>query len=531
MDPQFPLELLQKIFLLLVKFHLREPSHRTRRPEWITITHVCRYWREAALGLRELWTYITLNLSISWSLAMMERSAPLPVHIDRYIGESSRIGVKALATSGLLSASRIRTLRLIGRPADILEVLNHLCSPSPLESLTLLITGAEEPVNIPETLCARDTPHFRRLTFETSMCIGAPLWLLAGVTHFTTSANVLIREHLSTLQAMPQLEELRVSHLFNDREPGHLPLAHVALPRLSLLTVHSNSPQFFVDLSAHIVGAPPTTLRRHFFWRLFSLQEWEPKIFTAMFALIPHDSAPGADDGGLRAAQVTGGPERGSFEVWSRSARSACTGCSDALFLFRLHWWRVLHRALEADGIGYCPFFHLASLCALLQTTRVVDLTVAPLLETTPYATPTAVEEEGMQPKVVTQWHALLMALPSVKILRLHRCSSAGASVLHAIATSPGLLPQLRKVFVVQSIVRYAGGVADTDAGSAMANRDIVRVNIGAELVEAVRVRSGLEVVLVRCEIDEEALEALRKRDRVDFGNEWEYMQSVSLES
>ena len=243
-----------------------------------------------------------------------------------------------------------------------------------------------------------------------------------------------------------------------------------------------------------------------------------------MLALVPCDSAPGVDDGGLRAAQVTGGPECGSFEVWSRTTQTAGAVHSDALFLFRLV--RVLIRALEAlDEHG--PFFRLASLCVLLQTTRVEDFTVA----LSSAALTAAVEEEGecmvdvLRPEVVAQWRALLVALPAVKILRLHRRSPMAASVLRALAASPGLLPHLRRVFVVQSTVQCAGGVASTDYGSTV----VIKTNMGAELVEAVSVRSGLEVMFVGCKVDEEVLEALRKQASVDFGNEWEYMQSVRL--
>jgi hypothetical protein len=471
---------------------------------------------------------------------MMERSAPLLVHIDRVIGVTSADGVEALTASGLLSASRIRTLRLLGHPADIPKVLNHLCDPSPLESLSLCVADTGESVDLPETLCERDTPHFRRLTFETSACIRAPLWLLAGVTHFTTSASVPLHELLSTLQAMPQLEVLCVADILNQWDhldaPEQLPLARAVLPRLSLLSVREGSPHCLVILSSHI-DAPPT-LRRRLFWRIFFVHGWEPSIFTAVQALVPCNSARGMDDGGLRAAQVTGGPTRGSFEVWSRTGTGAETGAfarEDVLFLFRLNWQRLL---ILTDGPldEHCPFFHLASLCAYLQTTRIEDLTAAP--ETSSATVESGTTDVQDTPDVVAQWPALLAALPSVRTLRLHRGSPACVSVLRALAESPVLLPLLQKVFVVQSAVRYAArsaargdgvGVADAEASSAMACHKFVQADVGAELLEAVSVRSGLEVVLVGCEVDEEALEALRKRARVDFGNEWEYMQSVHV--
>ena len=94
----------------------------------------------------------------------MERSAPLPVHIDRCIGTYAD-GSEALATSVPLCASRIHTLRLSGYPADILEVLNHLCGPSPLESLALRVCNAVEAIYLSETVRERHAklppPHVR----------------------------------------------------------------------------------------------------------------------------------------------------------------------------------------------------------------------------------------------------------------------------------------------------------------------------------------------------------------------------------
>ncbi|KAF8267422.1 hypothetical protein EI94DRAFT_1325452 [Lactarius quietus] len=146
---QLPVEILQKIFLLLAELYASErvPNQNpTTRPDWIAITHVCRYWRSAALGLRELWSSITPGLSISWSQAMMERSAPLPVRIDIRISTSSTDGLHPLAASELLfAASRIRTLRLVGLRTDILRVLDRLRSPSPLESLDSASSTADSP--------------------------------------------------------------------------------------------------------------------------------------------------------------------------------------------------------------------------------------------------------------------------------------------------------------------------------------------------------------------------------------------------
>src|SRR5260221_12147346 len=117
MTCRLPVELLQAIFMLLPALYASETSkgRPSPRPDWIAVTHVCRHWRSAALGLHELWSSINPGLSILWAQAMIERSAPLPIRVDLRISTSSPDGLHPLAASELLfAASRIHTLRLVG---------------------------------------------------------------------------------------------------------------------------------------------------------------------------------------------------------------------------------------------------------------------------------------------------------------------------------------------------------------------------------------------------------------------------------
>jgi hypothetical protein len=58
--------------------------------------------------------------------------------------------------------------------------------------------------------------------------------------------------------------------------------------------------------------------------------------------------------------------------------------------------------------------------------------------------------------------------------------------------------------------------------GTAGAHK-LAHENAGAELVAVVKGRYGLEVVLIGCEVDDEAQEALRKRAQVNIEDEWVY--------
>jgi hypothetical protein len=500
---------------------------------------------------------------------MMERSSPLPVHVDIRISCSSSTnsssssfadGFHPLAASELLFvASRIRTLRLSGLRSDILHVLNRLRSPSSkLESLTLSIyDGGGPPVSLPVSLFGgndKAAPNLRRLTFATDTCITAPLWLLRGITEFTTGADVTLLELLETLQAMPQLQILRVQHcraVWDEDVAGAegAPLRIVTLPHLRLIAFRDTTPRRFVHLIPRI-DAPPT-VRRYLFWRTWAVASWErwSGMLYAMRAFIPRDSVFGARDGGLRAARVRGGPARGSFAVWSRSA-SGEGGEEEALFKFRIDW-----KGSPVDPRGETlldhssPFFHLGGLCTQLPAMRVSDLTIEP--EPVPDGGQAVNGTEIVSTSTI-HWQSLLRALDSVQSLRLHGGDRLGKGIqkissplLHTVVSaseSETLLPHLQHLYIVRCDVRCVaqvprdgvglwnlrrfalpGGAVPGQAGLVTGDGEVGR-GVGNELVALVRRRVGLEVVLVGCGVDDEVLDELRKHAQVSLGDEWVYV-------
>jgi len=400
----------------------------------------------------------------------------------------------------------------------------------------MIADGRSMSVDLPGFLFGGEAPYCRRLAFETAVSIQAPRWLLANITHFTTSAGVGLLDVLSTLQGMPQLEVLCINFIITVWPTvgmTTLPLPRAALPRLSLLSVCDWSPYHLVILSSHI-DAPPT-LRRQFFWAMRYVHDFNylEDTFTSIQGIIPRGSTLGAD-GGMRIGCVMGDHKHGSFEIWSRTHTEPASAATreNALFLFNVHW-NVPRRPRHIHNCSprrFCrcapeppnPFPHLAVVCKRVRTAHVEDLAVMRLM-------PEAVIESDYIPgeyvigepeqDVAAQWQALLAELPSVKTLRLHRGSPACLSVLRALSACASLLPCLQKVFVVQSIVRYTAAVA-SPLGSAGIFGSGSGTNVGAELVDVVEARLGLEVVLVGCEVDDEALDALRKRARVVIWDE-----------
>jgi hypothetical protein len=119
-----------------------------------------------------------------------------------------------------------------------------------------------------------------------------------------------------------------------------------------------------------------------------------------------------------------------------------------------------------------------------------------------------------------------------VNSLRLHRGTSSVLSRLSAY----DLLPRLQKLYVTQCTIRYTGEQQPDGLALWNVKRLALRgapspgfathdsTNVGDELVELVHGRCGLEVILIDCGVDGDALETLRKHAHVDVGDEWVYI-------
>lgn len=85
--PKIPLDVISAIFENLRNRHqpnprLINPKYASESLRWIPeATHVCHYWREAAISTRNLWRNINLVASIPWALEFARRSGSSPICI------------------------------------------------------------------------------------------------------------------------------------------------------------------------------------------------------------------------------------------------------------------------------------------------------------------------------------------------------------------------------------------------------------------------------------------------------------------
>jgi len=48
---------------------------------WITVTHVCGFWRQVALDCRNLWTHSRFDLGLEWTTEMLRRARDAPLDL------------------------------------------------------------------------------------------------------------------------------------------------------------------------------------------------------------------------------------------------------------------------------------------------------------------------------------------------------------------------------------------------------------------------------------------------------------------
>ncbi|KAI0044100.1 hypothetical protein FA95DRAFT_303721 [Auriscalpium vulgare] len=226
---------------------------------WITVTHVCRRWRDVALGYPQLWTLVAFDLGDAWAQEMVARSQSAALLMSPAVDSLSDIGIDIIAKS----VHRVKELDFgVADECDtMLALVQQLTKPAlELEDLTLY--ALDDLLPIPDGFLGGSAPRLRTL----SMCgFFFDLWaspLLHGLRHL--EVRVACEDHetmdvcddiLEALQAMPALESLHLGHCFplQDHISGHDRAGHsakmVALPNLESLHVTVQH-----DACAHVLN-------------------------------------------------------------------------------------------------------------------------------------------------------------------------------------------------------------------------------------------------------------------------------------
>jgi hypothetical protein len=438
-----PVELLAYIFTFCTqapdKPYLHYPA------ALIAITHVCHYWRTLALSYAPLWTSVTCGtrLPLHWIKASMERSQPMLMDFDLQILPWDHTKIIPL----LSDFTRVRSLCLKGSRHTIHPILDSLCSPLPIQSLSLClkdIESEERKFILSDDLFGGMAPSIRCIQFDADCRIVAPHWLLRGVTHFTSTEPISPSELLDVLRQMPALTYLDFRPLSYQWGKLDADLSPIQMPQLTNLIVHTNGyPHTFLPLNQLLLL--PADAKRRLELHLSRFCGWIARLedWTGLSPLLD-----AADR--FQHIHFSGEHKEGWFRMWTGGA---ATTWEDAEFCLFAEW-------KDDFGDSGMRTSRLASqfveVCGALGVARARRLAVHL----------TAVDWRKFKKRQndlsESYWWKLLEKLPGIEELELY-LTGVGASGggVWKVSTAPAVLPALRRVRVVapeldQLLAQYA---------------------------------------------------------------------------
>ena len=338
---------------------------------WVpAVAHVCRHWRNVALGHPRLWSNIALHLGRTCALRMLTLSRAVPITIamgDPHPCEASvrpfswgrppkpgppkldphEVLVKHLfhireLELGACSCTTRRWVSLLETAAPLLETL--------LLRINLHRSGSlpNTPIALPDNFLATH-PRLRRIVLEnaflSSWTLGShPLAQLASLTiiapdpRHTTDHSALVTptrdQLLECLLLMPALQELRLEHCLPHIAPTYSPRT-VSLSQLHTLTVQGCVDRCCQLLS--LLDIPPAATMKVCCWSIHPRSELD--CLRILPLLSAHLSRTGHVGEGTRSG--TGGPH--ALTLSSEAADN------DDHTLFVLSAWHAFTRLTVAD--------------------------------------------------------------------------------------------------------------------------------------------------------------------------------------
>ncbi|KAI0064666.1 hypothetical protein BV25DRAFT_276815 [Artomyces pyxidatus] len=215
---------------------------------WIGITHVCRRWRDVALGIAQLWSRIDLDYGLDWFEEMIVRSKSAPVAIICRFTSPVSFAIDLI----IAHLSQIQTLDLVvGSLTDSeLRLLHHglaTCPAPCLQTLSLIDNYRPKLSHPPKPLeIAHQAPRLQSLVLDNVFQISWDQFTFREISRL----HVVLPKHeyvgpfplpsletiLDCLEKLPSLTLLVLGECFpRSHDPTHHLSRTIALPRLDWL--------------------------------------------------------------------------------------------------------------------------------------------------------------------------------------------------------------------------------------------------------------------------------------------------------
>ncbi|KAI0063847.1 hypothetical protein BV25DRAFT_1899069 [Artomyces pyxidatus] len=363
-----PYDILQLIFEELaleqrpgLKVYREGRDARQAMLGWITVTHVCWHWRQAALAISRLWSQdLTPELGLMWFSLMLTRSRKMPISV---ILCSTTLNSREAEYLQMLidHFPRIRSLTVYGDIGTISSWL--LPKPMPqLQNLTLSVNHPRSSVsfynlvtltNLPPTLCRLSLSNF---TFAWTS-------IPTGLTRLSVAWSQLpISKFMECIKSSSQLESLTLLHTtFRYPAHGEIPPLLIRLPALARLVLTACLDDI-VWLLDHIEVQNWTQLH------LQTACVLDDRGGPVLLALVPFLRRGGQEPISFRTLSIEHSIYQLRIAADSRSAVDT-RGCPS--FTFLEHKPRLLvmlaqdHADLHAQFLGVCATLPLHDLDAL----------------------------------------------------------------------------------------------------------------------------------------------------------------------
>jgi len=189
----------------------------------VTLTHVCRAWREIFISRASLWTSLDfMDLDRTSVYIQRSRGAPLEILLDLYDDPHSYDDVSLLT---LPLIGRLKALELFGSSQDVLRTTEHFNSPAPLlEKLDIRVVDGR-PTTVKNTLFDRNLSSLRELNLY-GVHTNLPWQNLSNLTTFdfrrVPSSTISVTQLLDFFERAPLLREIKLEDSPISQKVPHL---------------------------------------------------------------------------------------------------------------------------------------------------------------------------------------------------------------------------------------------------------------------------------------------------------------------
>ena len=225
------------VFVLIPRFFTDEWEWSPMNKPLITMTHVCRSWRNVLLSAPSLWTQIDFSKSTkSQQEAFLHRSGDQPLHIHDYLDDEDNMGPFLSTTRRNLS--RLQELSISSCILDLHHLLMSFLTPAPkLKYLEIANDPniTEMDIKLPKIFGG----HLPKLTSLKLFYLHTNLrdFNFPSLTRFefNTGTKILVRDLTSFFERCPLLEVIKIDLSYTPQQPTAPPRRRACLAALQEL--------------------------------------------------------------------------------------------------------------------------------------------------------------------------------------------------------------------------------------------------------------------------------------------------------